>query len=136
MIYAQIDLKWNMDNVIKDVENVADMVLEGAAILVRDQARENVRPGCGPSPHNPSRPHPWIDTGNLMRDIQVGDLYREGQVLVREVGNTPATPYGTYLEAGWMTRGAAPHFVRWPWLWPALVQIVGDIRRMVQGIRL
>ena len=131
MIYAQIDIKWNMDNVIKDVGNVADMVLEGAAILVQRQAQENVRPGCGPGPH----PHPGrIDTGNLMRDIQVGEVYREGNALVREVGNNEVTFYGSILEGGWVS--VAGNYFRYPWLWPSLEANVGNIRRMVQGIRL
>ena len=133
MIRAEIHTKWYADNVIRDVENVADMILEGAAILVRDQARENVTPGKGPSPHG-VKPHPWVDTGDLMRDTQVGDLYKEGKALVREVGNTPATPYGAWLEGGWHSRDGGFH--RWPWLWPALEVKIGDIRRMVQGIRL
>ena len=131
MIRAQIDVKWYEANVIKDVEHVADMVLEGAAILVRDQARENVRPGCGPGPH----PHPGrIDTGNLMRDTQVGEMYREGNSLVREVGNAEATFYGSILEGGWTT--SLGNYFRYPWLWPSLEANVGNIRRMVQGIRL
>lgn len=132
MIHAQIDLKWNTDNVIKDVENVADMVLEGAAILVRDQARENVRPGCGPGPH----PHPGrVDAGNLMRDTQVGEMYKEGNVLIREVGNTDVTFYGSILEGGWHAHGTGNWF-RYPWLWPSLEVNVGNVRRMVSGIRL
>ena len=131
MIRAQIDVKWYEANVIKDVEHVADMVLEGAAILVRDQARENVRPGCGPGPH----PHPGrIDTGNLMRDTQVGEVYREGNSLVREVGNTEATFYGSILEGGWYS--CAGNWFRYPWLLPALYSEVGAIRKMVSGIRL
>ncbi len=132
MITAQIDVKWYADNVIRDVENVADMVLEGAAILVRDQARENVRPGQGPGPHPHVSAH--IDTGNLMRDIQVGELYKEGNVLVREVGNNEATFYGGILEIGWFS--SAGNWFRYPFLWPALEVSVGNIRRMVQGIRL
>ncbi len=131
MIRAQIDVKWYEGNVIKDVEHVADMVLEGSAILVRDQAREHVRLGVGPGPH----PHPGrIDTGNLMRDTQVGEMYREGNSLVREVGNNEATFYGSILEAGWHSR--AGNWFRYPWLWPALEVSVGPIRRMVAGIRI
>ncbi len=131
MIRAEIHTKWYSDNVIRDVEHVADMVLEGAATLVRNQARENVRPGRGPGPH----PHPGrIDTGDLMRDTQVGDLYKVGNILIREVGNNEATFYGSILEAGWFSR--AGNWFRYPWLWPALEMSVGSIRRMVQGIRL
>ena len=132
MIRAQIDVKWYEANVIKDVEHVVDMVLEGAAILVRDQARHNVAPGVGPSPHG-LKPHPHIDTGNLMRDTQVGDVYREGNSLVREVGNTDVTFYGSILEGGWYSR--AGNFFIYKWLWPALEVSVGSIRRMVAGIR-
>ncbi len=133
MIKAQIDVKWYSDNVIKDVEHVADMVLEGACILVRDQAKRHVAPGVGPSKH-PHKDPGRIDTGNLMRDIQVGDLYKSGTMMIREVGNNEATFYGSILEAGWFSR--AGNFFRYPWLFPALVLSVGPIRRMVQGIRL
>ncbi len=133
MIRAEIHTKWYTDNIIRDVEYTADMILESAAIMVRDQAKEHVRPGVGPSPHG-VKPHPWIDTGDLMRDIQVGDLYRVGNTLIREVGNNEATFYGSILEAGWFSQ--AGNFFRYPWLWPSLMIKVGDIRRMVAGIRL
>jgi len=133
MIKAQIDIKWNDDNVIKDVEHVADMVLEGACVLVQQQARHHVRIGGGPGPHPHRTPH--IDTGNLSASIEVGDLYKEGNTLVREVGNTEQAPYGKYLEVGWHAHGTG-NFFRYPWLYPALELSVGPIRQMVQGIRL
>lgn len=134
MIKARIDVKWNDDNVIKDVEHVADMVLEGACILVQGQAQRHVAPGVGPSIH-PHKDPGREDTGELMNDIQVGDVYHEGNSLVREVGNTEKTYYGSILEAGWFAHGTG-NFWRYPWLYPALEISVGPIRRMVQGIRL
>ncbi len=133
MIRAEIHTKWYTDNIIQDVEYTADMILESAAIMVRDRAKEHVRPGVGPSRH-PHKDPGRIDTGDLMRDIQVGDLYRIGNTLIREVGNNEATFYGSILEAGWFSQ--AGNFWRYPWLFPALQFSVGPIRRMVAGIRL
>ena len=132
MIKAQIDVKWYGDNIIKDVEHTADMVLEGACIIIQQQARLHTEPGRGPGPHPHRTPH--VDTGNLMASIEVGDLYKEGNALVREVGNTEQAPYGKFLEIGWTSR--AGNWFRYPWLFPALEISVGPIRKMVQGIRL
>ena len=130
-----VETKFKIPEAIKEVERAASGMLDGAASVVRDAAKENVRPGHGPSPHG-TKPHPWIDTGDLMRDIQKGDEYREGQSLVREVGNTDATYYGSILEIGWHTRGTVSRFFRYPWLWPALLSSIGDIRQRIGSVKL
>jgi len=132
MIQAQIDVIWKGDEVIKDVEKAGSQVLEGAAVQVQIQAQRNVQPGIGPGPHPHLTPH--IDTGWLMEHIEVGDEYKEGETLVREVGNTEQAPYGKFLEVGWTSR--AGNWFRYPWLWVSLETRVGDIRHMVTGMKL
>ena len=132
MIQAQIDVIWKGGEAIKDIEKACSQVLEGAAVQVQIQAQRHVQPGIGPSPHDV--PHPWIDTGNLMKSIEVGDEYREEDSMVREIGNTEQAPYGKYLEVGWRSRDGGFH--RWPWLWVSLETRVGDIRQMVASLQL
>lgn len=128
-----IETKFKIPEAIKEVEGAASGMLDGAASVVATQAQRHVQPGIGPSPHG-GRPHPWIDTGDLMRSIKVGDEYKEGNALVREVGNSAETPYGAYLEVGWHSRDGGFH--RWPWLFPALEVSVGAIRQIIASMKL
>ena len=132
MIKGQIDILWKGDEAIKDVERACSQVLEGAAVQVQIQAQRHVQIGIGPGPHPHLTPHE--DTGWLMEHIEVGDEYKEGETLVREVGNTEEAPYGKYLEVGYTSKGG--RFVRYPWLWPALELRIGDIRQMASGMKL
>lgn len=127
------ELVFKIPEAIKEIEKAASDVVDGAATVVAMQAQRHVQPGIGPSPHG-GRPHPWIDTGELMRSIKVGDEYKEKDALVREVGNSAETPYGAYLEVGWHSRDGSFH--RWPWLFPALEVSIGTIRQMIASMKL
>lgn len=127
-----IETKFKIPEAIKEVEKAASGMLDGAATVVRDAAKESVRPGYGPGPHPHKTPH--IDTGNLMRDIQKGEEYQEGSALIREVGNTEATYYGGILELGWHSR--AGNFFIYKWLWPSLELSIGNIRHIISGTKL
>lgn len=129
-----IETKFKIPEAIKEIEGAASGMLEGSANVVRDATKMAVRPGYGPGPHPHRTPH--IDTGDLMRDIQTGEEYKEGDALVREVGNMEATYYGSILELGWYSRGAASRFYRYPWLWPALLSSIGDIRQRISSVKL
>lgn len=127
-----IETKFKIPEAIKEVERAASGMLEASANVVRDNAKDNVRPGYGPGPHPHRTPH--IDTGDLMRDIQKGEEYKEGDALVREVGNMEATYYGSILELGWHSQ--AGNWFRYPWLWPSLESSVGDIQHIISGMKL
>ena len=127
-----IETKFKIPEAIKEVEGAASGALEASANVVRDAAKMAVRPGYGPGPHPHRTPH--IDTGDLMRDIQKGEEYKEGNALVREVGNMEATYYGSILELGWTSVGG--NYFRYPWLWPSLELSVGAIRRIVASMKL
>lgn len=127
-----IETKFKIPEAIKEVERAASGMLEGAATVVATQAKKHTQPGSGPGPHPHRTPH--IDTGELMRSIEVGDEYKEGDALVREVGSQDSASYGKFLEIGWHSR--AGNFWRYPWLWPALELSVGDIGRMIASMKL
>lgn len=129
---ATVEITFKIPEAIKEVEKATSDMLDGAATVVAMRAKDAVAPGRGPGPHPHRTPH--IDTGDLMRDIQVGEEYKEGEVLVREVGNTEATPYGKFLEVGWFSRGG--NFFRYPWLWPSLESSASDIRRVIATTKL
>jgi len=82
---------------------------------VAEFARRNVAPGRGPGPH-PHRPQsPHIDTGELMRSIQVKEQpmgFLKTAIIWTDV------PYGAHLEYGWTTRSGT-HW-RYPWCLPAV----------------
>lgn len=127
-----IETKFKILEAIKEVERAASGMLEASASVVAARAREHVRPGVGPGPHPHRTPH--VDTANLLRTITVGEQYKEGEALVREVGNRETAPYGKFLEVGWYS--SAGNFFRYPWLWPAVEFSVGDIRRVIASMKL
>lgn len=127
-----VETKFKIPEAIKEVEKAASGVVHGAANVVAARARKHVQPGMGPGPHPHRTPH--VDTANLLRTITVGEQYKEGEALVREVGNRETAPYGSTLEIGWHSK--AGNFFRYPWLWPALEFSVGDIRRMIASMKL
>jgi hypothetical protein len=80
------------------------------------EARQNVAPGKGPGPHPHKPGSNHIDTGHLMRNIEVEPQDRG---FLKTATVFTEVPYGTYLEIGWIN----PHsgnFWRYPWLWPAV----------------
>lgn len=127
-----IETRFKIPEAIKEVEGAASGMLEASANVVRDAAKMAVRPGYGPGAHPHRTPH--IDTGNLMRDIQTGEEYREGMALVREVGNMEETYYGSILELGWHSE--AGNFFIYKWLWPSLELSIGNIRHIISGTKL
>lgn len=80
------------------------------------EARLNVAPGQGPGPH-PHKPESHhIDTGDLMRSI---DVEPQDRGFLKTALVFTEVEYGTYLEIGW-TNPYSGRFWRYPWLWPAV----------------
>lgn len=117
--------------VVKTVRGKMVPFLKDSGEYVRSQAAANVAPGIGPGPH----PHPKrLDTGDLMRDVQKSDVFDVGKEQVIEVGNTEKTSYGSILETGFHDRGGIFHI--YPWLWPALETVRGQIMRRLRGAKI
>ena len=86
------------------------------------EARANVAPGKGPGPHPHKPGSNHIDTGELMRSIEV---VPEERGFLKTANVQTDLDYGTYLEVGWVN----PHsgnFWRYPWLWPAVEVVKAD----------
>ena len=93
-----------------------------ALVMAHEGAREarvNVTPGRGPGPHPHKPGSNHIDTGELMRSIEVEP---EDRGFLKTALIFTEVEHGTYLEIGW-TNPYSGRFWRYPWLWPA-VQVV------------
>lgn len=86
------------------------------------EARQNVAPGKGPGPHPHKPGSNHIDTGDLMRSIEV---IPEERGFLKTANITTDLDYGTYLEVGW-TDPRTGRFWRYPWLWPAVQKVQAD----------
>lgn len=118
-LVSRIEVNSQSREVLARGDNFANALALTMAHEGAREARVNVAPGRGPGPH-PHKPiSDHLDTGELMRSIEV---VAEERGFLKTANITTDLEYGLYLEVGWVNPWTG-NFWRYPWLWPAVLLV-------------
>ena len=122
MAGVSIDIKWNKEEVIREVSNKIASNASVAGKYVEDVARSNLLAITEPSEKRYANYRRYLATSKLTHVVS-----QEGKAVVVEIGFMGGSPFGFYIETGSSTAGAQPY------LRPALNSSIGAVIGILSG---
>lgn len=122
MASVSVEIKWNQEDIMREVTNKVASNGQIAGKYVEDVARSNLLGIANPSETRYANYRRYLATSKLTHVVS-----QEGKAVVVEIGFMGGSPFGFYIETGSSTAGAQPY------LRPALFGNLGAVLNIMTG---